>query len=155
MHSRNLFCALAAGALFLSSAPVAQGPVPVCDMVSEADAAAVIGTIKQKQSVLGADHCAFTAEGLSLSISRLRNQEPETVKMMLELPKNRARPGDVVQSEPGIGQGATSETSKGRAALIAAAGDTVWTFGVDHVYRKDTADTLPKLRELAKKLVGR
>jgi hypothetical protein len=153
MHAKNLFVALAACGLILSSAPFAQGPAPVCDLVSEADAAAVIGTIKQKQSILGADHCTFTAEGLSLSISRMGNQDPETVKMMLELPKNRARPGDVVQSEPGIGQGATSETSKGRIALIAASGHTVWTFGVDHVYRKEMADTLPKLRELAKKLV--
>jgi hypothetical protein len=141
-------------ALFVSSAPLAQEPVPVCEMVTAADAAAVIGTIKQKQSVLGADQCSFTAEGLALSISRLRNQDPETVKMMLELPKNRARPGDVVRSEPDIGQGATSETSKGRIALIVASGGTVWTFGVDHVYRKDLAETLPKLRALAKKVIG-
>ena len=110
---------------------------PVCDMVSEADAAAVIGAIKKKQTILGADQCAFTAEGLSLMVNRLAGQEPEQVQMLLQLPKHRARPGDVVKDEAGIGTGAVSEQSKGHLTIIAAQGDTVWTFGVDHVYSKD------------------
>ena len=36
---------------------------------------------------------------------------------------------------------------------VGAQGDTVWSFGVEHVYNKDLSDTLPKLRELAKKVV--
>ena len=127
---------------------------PVCDLVSEQDAAAVIGTVKKKQTILGADQCVFTSDGLSLMVNRLAEQEPEQVQMLLAVPKNRARPGDVVKDEAGIGMKAVSEQSKGHLTIIAAQGTTVWTFGVDHVYSKDLSDVLPKLRELAKKVVA-
>ena len=127
---------------------------PVCDLVSEKEAVAVLGSVKQKQTILGADQCVFTTQGLSLIVNRLSGQEPEEMKMLLDLPRNRAGKGDVVQEEAGIGQRAVSEMAKGRVSIIAAQGDTVWTFGVDHVYNKDMSDLLPKLRELAKKVIA-
>ena len=126
---------------------------PVCDMVPEADAVAVIGSVKKKNTILGADQCVFTTEGLSLMINRVGEQEPEQVQMLLDLPKNRAKPGDVVKEEAGIGAKAVSEQSKGHLTIIAAQGATVWSFAVDHVYGKDLSDLLPKLRDLAKKVV--
>jgi hypothetical protein len=137
----------------LSVSPLPQGR-PVCDIVSEKDAVAVLGSVKKKNTILGADQCVFTTEGLSLMVNRLSGQEPEQVQMMLDLPKNRAKPGDIVKEEPGIGTRAVSEQSKGHLAIIAAQGDTIWSFGVDHVYSKDLSDMLPKLREFAKKVVA-
>lgn len=137
----------------LSSAVGSQAR-PVCDIVSESDAAVVLGSVKKKNTILGADQCVFTTEGLSLMVSRVREQEPESVQMLLDVPKNRAKPGDVVKEEPGIGTRAVSEQSKGHLAIIAAQGDTIWSFGVDHVYSKDLSDILPKLREFARKIVN-
>jgi hypothetical protein len=147
----------AAGAALCLALPygaVAQTDKPVCDLVTEQDAAALIGSVLKKQSTLGPDQCVFTTKGLSLMINRLPDQEPEQMTMMLELPKHRARPGDVVKEEPGIGQLAVSETSKGRLNIIAASGTTIWTLGVDHVYSQDLTEMLPRLRELARKLAG-
>ena len=138
----------------LGLADVGSQGRPVCEMVSEQDAVAVIGSVKKKQTILGPDQCVFTTEGLSLMVNRVSDQEPEQVQMLLEVPKNRARPGDVVKEERGIGAKAVSEQSKGHLAIIAASGDTVWTFGVDHVYSKDLSDVLPKLRTLAAKVVA-
>ena len=126
---------------------------PVCDLVTEKDAIAVLGSVKKKNTILGADQCVFTTEGLSLMINRVTGQEPEQVQMLLDVSKNRAKPGDVVKEESGIGTRAVSEQSKGHVTILAAQGDTVWSFGVEHVYNKDLSDTLPKLRELAKKVV--
>jgi hypothetical protein len=132
----------------------AQARTPVCDVVSEADAASVLGSVEKKLSTLGPDQCLFTVKGMSLMIGRVADQKPDAVAGLIDLPRQRARQGDVVKDEPGIGDRATSELSKGHVTLIAAAGDTVWTFGVDNVYSKDLSATLPKLRELAKKVVA-
>lgn len=140
--------------LTFPAAASAQAPKPVCDLVTEKDAAAVIGSVQQKQSILGEDHCVFTTKDFSLTIQRLRGQKPETLRMMLELPGKRARPGDVVRDEPGIGQGAVSEISRGRLTIFATTGDTLWTVGVAHVYNKDLTELLAELRELARKLAG-
>ena len=155
IHCR--FLVAAAGAALCLALPyvtVAQTAKPVCDLVTEQDAAAVIGSVLKKQSTLGPDQCVFTTKGLSLIINRLPDQEPEQIKMMLELPKNRARPGDLVKDEPDIGQRAVSETSKGSLNIIAASGSTIWTLGVSHVYRQDLTEMLPRLRGLARKLAG-
>jgi hypothetical protein len=128
-----------------------RGQAPVCEVVSESDAAAVIGSVEKKSSMLGPDQCVFTTKGMSLLIGRMQSQDPEAVQGMIQLPKQRARKGDVVQDEPGIGDAATSELSKGHAMIIAAQKDIVWTFTVDHTYNQDLSATLPKLRELAKK----
>ena len=128
-----------------------RGQTPVCEVVSESDAAAVIGSVEKKSSTLGPDQCVFTTKGMSLLIGRMQSQEPEAVQGMIQLPKQRAREGDVVQDEPGIGDAATSELSRGHAMIIAAQKDIVWTFTVDHTYGQDLSATLPKLRELAKK----
>ena len=125
---------------------------PVCEIVTEPDAVAVIGSVKKAQSILGPDQCVFTTEGLSLMVNRVPDQEPETIQMLLNVPKNRAKPGDVVKDEAGIGDRAVSEVAKGHLAIIAARGTTVWTFGVDHVYSKDISEMLPKLRALAQKV---
>lgn len=139
-------------ALILAGALVtAQTDKPVCDLVTEKDAAAVLGSVQKKNSILGADQCVFTTPGLSLMVNRLTNQEPETIDMLLKLPANRARQGDIVKDEPGIGQKAVSEVSKGHLLIIAASGTTVWNFSVDHVYSRDISEMLPKLRELAAK----
>lgn len=141
-------------ALLLPSPSAAQSPKPVCDLVTEADAAAVIGPVQQKQAILGADQCVFTVKGMSLMINRLTQQDPEQIEMMMQLPKNRARKGDQVKDEPGIGDRAVSEVSRGHLLVMTAVGDTVWSFGVDAVYNTDISATLPKLRELAKKVAG-
>lgn len=154
MKLRTIGLALACSALVLPSAAAGQSKTTVCDLVSEADAASVLGTEAPKHSSLGPDQCVFTVEGLSLMIGRLADQEPEAIKGIVELPKQRAREGDIVKDEPGIGDAATSELSKGHVAIFAAAGDTVWTFQVQHVYSKDLSETLPKLRELAMKVVN-
>lgn len=146
--------ALACSALVLP--PVAgQATTTVCDLVSEADAAAVLGASPSKPSSLGPDQCTFTVKGMSLTIGRLPNQGPEAITGIVQLPKQRAREGDIVKDEPGIGDAATSELSKGHAAIFVASGNTVWTFVVEHVYSKDLSDTLPKLRDLAMKVVKR
>src|SRR5688572_3936217 len=118
-----------AAVIFLAHTVTTQ-PKPVCDLVADKDAAAILGSVLQKQATLGPDQCVFTTKGLSLMIARLPNQEPEQVEMLMQLPKNRARPGDVVKEEPGVGQRAVSESSKGHVGIIAASGNTVWTFGV-------------------------
>jgi hypothetical protein len=151
--TRSLLAA-AAVCLVFPAAAAAQAAKPVCDLVTEKEAAAVIGSVQQKQSILGEDHCTFTTKDFSLTIQRLRGQKPETLQMMLALPKNRARPGDVVTDEAGIGQGAVSERSKGRLNIFVVSGGTLWTFGVEHVYNKDLTEMLPELRELARKLAG-
>lgn len=140
--------------LMLTPAGAAQARMPVCDLVSGADATAVLGTAAEKKAPLGPDQCVFTTKGVSLMVGRLLDQEPEAVRGIIQLPKQRARQGDVVKDEAGIGDAATSELTKGSAALFVAEGDTVWTFRVDHVYSKDLSDMLPRLRELAKKVIA-
>ena len=146
--------ALVLVATLLMPSGAVQSTKPVCDLVTEADAAAVIGPVQQKQAILGADQCVFTAKGMSLMINRLTQQDPGQIEMMMQLPKNRARAGDQVKDEPGIGQRAVSEVSKGRLLIMTAVGDTVWSFGVDAVYNTDISATLPRLRELAKKVAA-
>ena len=41
---------------------------------------------------------------------------------------------------------------KKKNRILAAQGDTVWSFGVEHVYNKDLSDTLPKLRVLSNQI---
>ena len=143
---------LLVAAAVLAGSFLAQEPGSVCANVSKEDAIAVLGSLKQGPTELG-PQCVFTTEGLSLMVGRLADQEPETATMMLNVPRNRAKPGDVVKEEPGIGDRAVSEVSGGHLAIIAVRGTTVWTFGVDHVYRKDISAMLPKLRDLARKVV--
>lgn len=146
--------ALACSAVVRPSVSAAQARTTVCDLVSNTDAAAVLGVEAPKQSSLGPDQCVFTVKGLSLMVGRLANQEPEAIKGIVELPKQRAREADIVKDERGIGDAATSELSKGHVAIFAADGDTVWTFQVQHVYSKDLSETLPRLRDLAMKIVN-
>ena len=152
----NLAPGLSAGLVVMAIAASAdaQGRTPVCDLVSEADAAAVLGSVEKKLATFGADQCLFTIKGMSLMIGRIVDQKPEAVAGIIALPAQRARQGDVVKDEPGIGDRATSELSKGHVAMFAASGGTVWTFAVDHIYSKDLSATLPKLRELAKKVLA-
>ena len=161
MHTIRRWLLSAAGSAILvltfssfSSLAAAQDAKPVCDLVTEQDVATVTGPVQKKQAILGADQCTFSAKGLSLSIHRVPKQKPENVQMLLDLPKNRARPGDVVNEETGIGDRAVSERSKGRLTLIAASGTTVWTVGVEHVYNQDLTDKLPALRDLVRKVIA-
>jgi hypothetical protein len=159
MHTlRRSFVAVLGAVIYLCSPSpspaAAQAVKPVCDLVTEQDAITVLGSLKQKNTIMGEDQCNFTTQGLALMINRLRDQEPEMIQMMMDLPKNRARPGDVVKEEPGIGQRAVSEKSGGSVNLFVHSGTTVWTINLSHVYNKDLTDHIPKLKQLAQKLIG-
>ena len=93
---------------------------------------------------------------MTFSIMRNPDFEPEAATAMLASLKTRARPGDVVSDEPGIGRQAVSEAmARGtRVSIVAVAGTTFWTIGVEHVYSGLKAEELlPKLRVIAKKVV--
>ena len=138
--------------LFIS----AQAPTPVCDSLTNEEVAAVIGAVKSKQTLIDANTCTWSGERMMFSIMRMPDFEPESATAVLGSLKTRARPGDVVADEPGIGRQAVSEVmARGtRVSIVAVAGTTMWTIGVDHVYSGlKGEELLPKLRQIAKKVV--
>ena len=143
-------------ALTLSFFISAQASIPVCDSLTNEEVAAVIGAVKSKQPLIDANTCTWSGERMMFSIMRTPESEPEVATAILGSLKTRARPGDVVTDEPGIGRQAVSEVmARGtRVSIVAAAGTTVWTIAVDHVYSGlKGEELLPKLRAIAKKLV--
>jgi hypothetical protein len=143
-------------ALTLSLVMNGQAATAVCDSLTNEEVAAVIGTVKSKQPLIDTNTCTWSGDGLMLSIMRTPDSEPEVSTAVLGSLKTRARPGDVVTDEAGIGRQAVSEAmARGtRVSIVAVAGTTLWTIGVDHVYGGLKAqELLPKLRVIAKKVV--
>ena len=139
--------------LFLTAQPAAAA---VCDSLTNEEVAALIGPVKSKQPLIDANTCVWTGDRVTFSIMRTHDIEPESVGALLGSIKTRAREGDVVRDEPGIGAQAVSEAmARGtRVSIVAVAGTTAWTLGVDHVYSGLKADELlPKLRTIARKVV--
>jgi hypothetical protein len=133
-----------------------QAATPVCDSLTTEDVTAVIGAVKSKQPLIDANTCSWSGDGMVLSIMRTPDIGVESATAMLASLKARARQGDVVIDEPGIGRQAVSEAmARGtRVAIVAVAGTTAWTIGVDHVYSGLKAEeVLPKLRAIARKIV--
>lgn len=134
----------------------AQPSTPVCDSLSNEEVAALIGPVKSKQPLIDANTCVWSGDRVTFSIMRTAGIEPESASALLGSIKTRARPGDVVNDEPGIGGQAVSEAmARGTSvSIIAVAGSVAWTLRVDHVYSGLKADELlPKLRAIAKKIV--
>ena len=134
----------------------AQPATPVCDSVPDQQVAALIGPVKSKRPIIDANTCVWTGDRQMFSIMRTADLEPESASVLLTSIKTRAQKGDVVRDEPGIGTQAVSEAiARGtRVSIVAVAGTTAWTIGVEHVYSGLKADELlPKLREIAKAIV--
>jgi hypothetical protein len=143
-------------ALFVSFLITQPAGPAVCDQLSNEDVTPLIGPVKSKQPLINADTCVWTGDQRTLTILRTADIDEPSGIAMLEAMKHRAKPGDVVIDEPGIGQRAVSESIKSgqRVSIVAMAGKTSWTIGVDHVYGGMKPDELlPKLRVVAKKLV--
>ena len=139
-------------ALFLSTQP----STAVCDSLTNDEVAALIGTVKSKQPLIDANTCVWNGDRVSFSIMRTPEIEPETATALLGSIKTRARQGDVVADETGIGRQAVSEVmSRGSSvSIVAVAGTSAWTIRVEHVYGGLKGDELlPKLRAVAKKIV--
>jgi hypothetical protein len=133
-----------------------QATIPVCDSLTTEEVTAVIGAVKSKQPLIDANTCSWSGDRMMLSIMRTPDIDAESAAAMLASLKARARKGDVVIDEPGIGRQAVSEAmARGtRVAIVAVAGTTAWTIGVDHVYSGLKAEeVLPKLRAIARKIV--
>jgi hypothetical protein len=133
-----------------------QASTAVCDSLTNEEVAAVIGAVKSKQPLIDANTCTWSGDRMMLSVMRTPDSEPEVATAVLGSLKTRARPGDVVTDEAGIGRQAVSEVmARGtRISIVAAASTTLWTIGVDHVYGGLKAEELlPKLRLIAKKIV--
>jgi hypothetical protein len=135
----------------------AQPATAVCDMLTNDEVVAVIGAVKSKQPLIdAATTCTWTGERMTFSVMRTPDVEEGSATAVLESLKTRARAGDVVNDEPGIGRQARSEVlSRGSSvSILAVAGTTMWTIRVDHVYSGLKGDELlPKLRAIAKKIV--
>jgi hypothetical protein len=135
----------------------AQPVTAVCDLVTNEEVVAVIGPIKSKQPLIdAATTCNWSGDRVTFSIMRTPDIDAESATAVLNSLKTRAREGDVVRDEPGIGRQATSEVlARGSSvSIIAVAGTTMWTIRVDHVYSGLKPDELlPKLRAIAKKIV--
>lgn len=143
-------------ALFLSLLVTQPSTAAVCDQLSNDDVVPLIGPVKKKAPLINADTCVWTGDQRTLTIMRTGDIDQKSGVAMMEALKGRARPGDVVADEPGIGQRAVSEvTARGqRISIVGMAGSTSWTIGVDHVYGGLKPDeVLPKLRAVAKQLV--
>lgn len=143
-------------ALFLSLLVTQPSTAAVCDQLSNDDVVPLIGPVKKKAPLINADTCVWTGDQRTLTIMRTGDIDQKSGVAMMEAMKGRARPGDVVADEPGIGQRAVSEvTARGqRISIVGMAGSTSWTIGVDHVYGGLKPDeVLPKLRAVAKQLV--
>jgi len=141
--------------LLISTMSVQQ-PAPVCDRLANDEVAGLIGPITRKNAIIGPDTCVWSGDRQTFSVMRAPDLDPESANGILDAVKARAREGDTVRDEPGIGTRAVSEaTARGtRVAIIAVSGRTAWTIAVDHVYSGLKADDLlPKLRAVAKKLV--
>ena len=142
--------------LTLSLVMSGQASTAVCDSLTNDEVAAVIGTVKSKQPLIDANTCTWTGDRMMFSVMRTPDSEPEVANAVLGSLKTRARAGDVVIDEAAIGRQAVSEAmARGtRVSIVAVAGNTLWTIGVDHVYGGLKAEELlPKLRVIAKKLV--
>ena len=135
----------------------AQPSTAVCDMLTNDEVAALIGPIKSKQPLIdAATTCNWSGDRVTLSIMRTPDADEGSATAVLDSLKTRARAGDVITEEPGIGRRAVSEAlARGTSvSIIAVAGTTMWTVRVDHVYSGLKAEeVLPKLRAIAKKIV--
>lgn len=135
----------------------AQSVTAVCEMVTNEEVVAMIGAVKSKQPLIdAATTCTWNGDRLQFSVMRTPDVDEESAGAVLASLKTRAREGDVVRDEPGIGRQATSEVlARGTSvSIIAVAGTTMWTIRVDHVYSGLKPDELlPKLRAIAKKIV--
>lgn len=134
----------------------AQPATPVCDSLTNEEVAALIGPVKSKHAVVGPNTCVWSGDRQTFSIMRTDDIEPESAGVMIAAVKGRAQKGDVVVDEPGIGTQAVSEArARGTSvSIVAVAGTTAWTIGVEHVYSGLKPDELlPKLRAIAKKIV--
>lgn len=134
-----------------------QSSTAVCDSLTNEEVASVIGAVKSKNPIIdAATTCVWTGDRVTFSIMRTPDMEVESADAVLASLKTRAQKGDVVSEEPGIGTRAMSEAlARGTSvSIVAAAGTTMWTIRVDHVYSGLKADELlPKLRTIAKKVV--
>lgn len=144
-------------ALTLALMVTAQPATPVCDLVSNEEVASLIGTVKSKQPLIDANTCTWSGDRVTFSIMRTPEMEPEAANAVMGSIKTRARAGDVVADEAGIGTRAVSEVSaRGSSISMFALGGatTMWTVRLDHVYSGlKPEDVLPKLRAIAKKVV--
>lgn len=133
-------------------------PVPaVCDSLTDAEVASVIGPVKSKNPIIdAATTCAWTGDRVTFSIMRTPDADEGSATAVLDSLKTRARAGDVITEESGIGRRAVSEAVSrgGSVSIIAVSGTTMWTIRVEHVYGGLKAEELlPKLRTIAKKIV--
>jgi hypothetical protein len=134
----------------------AQSAPAVCDSLTNEEVTALIGTVKSKQPLIGADTCVWNGDRVTFSVMRTPDVDGESATAVLESLTTRARAGDVVTDEPGIGRQAKSEAlAKGNSvSIIAVSGTTMWTLRVDHVYSGlKPNELLPKLRTIARKIV--
>ena len=139
-------------ALFVSTQP----STAVCDSLTNDEVATLIGAVKSKQPLIDANTCVWNGDRVSFSIMRTPEIEPEVATALLGSIKTRARQGDVVADETGIGRQAVSEVmARGSSvSIVAMAGTNAWTIRVEHVYGGLKGDELlPKLRAIAKKVV--
>src|SRR5687768_7492711 len=95
-------------ALTLSLVINSQASTPVCDSLTNEEVAAVIGAVKSKQPLIDANTCTWSGDRMMFSIMRTPDSEPEVATAVLGSLKTRARPGDVVTDEAGIGRQAVS-----------------------------------------------
>ena len=134
-----------------------QSSPAVCDILTNEEVASLIGPVKSKQPLIdAATTCNWSGERATFSIMRTPDTDEGSATAVLDSLKTRARAGDVVTEETGIGRRAVSEAlSRGTSvSIIAVAGTTMWAIRVDHVYSGLKADELlPKLRAIAKKIV--
>ena len=137
--------------LSVQSAPV------MCDSLTSEEVVALIGPIKSKQPLVdAATTCTWNGDRVQFSVMRTADVDEESAAALLASIKTRARDGDVVRDEAGIGRQAVSEVTArgGSVSIFAVSGTTMWTIRVDHVYSGLKGDELlPKLRAIAKKLV--
>jgi hypothetical protein len=143
-------------AFTLSAILSLQPAAAVCDSIGNDEVAALIGAVKSKQPLIDANTCVWNGDRVTFSIMRTLGVEPDAAAPLLDSIKTRARKGDVVADEPGIGSRAVSEVmARGTSiSILAVAGTTMWTIRVEHVYSGLKADELlPKLRTIAKKVV--
>lgn len=134
----------------------AQSSPAVCDSLTNDEVTALIGTVKSKQPLIDANSCVWNGDRVTFSVMRTNDIDEESATAVLQSLNTRARAGDVVIDEPGIGRQAKSEAlARGTSvSIIAVSGTTMWTIRVDHVYSGLKADELlPKLRTIARKIV--
>jgi hypothetical protein len=147
-------------AVLLFSSPAWAQSKPVCETFTDAEITDLLGTkaTVKRPSPLGPEAgCLWGIMGLMFNVGRIQDDEPETLKGVVDSQLQNPRTGDIVKAEAGIGDAAVSTQGQyGRSvSLVFRSGKTAWTMSLEKVDQKlDVAAALPKLRVLAKKAVA-